>query len=220
MFARLFGRKSPPRSTREMVRVLRAAAQFSDQPTEKSEYDAAADALDRVITAAERHSDAPSRDAFSYALGRAELDLGDKLAELIEVVKDTHMTVQSVHTAQGEQGAAVGALRAEFHDGMQAVGERLSEVEGRTMALGEKVAEHDRSRDRSLEDRRLLREDMNESKEHRAKIQTTLDTELPAIRAAIQDLNTRHGGQIASLATQLQEIQRLLEIAGQHEAGS
>lgn len=129
MFARLFGRKSPPRSTREMVRVLRAAAQFSDAPTEKSEYDAAADALDRVITAAERHSDAPTRDAFSYALGRAELDLGDKLAEVIEIVKDTHMTVQGVHTAQVEQGAAAGELWAAFQSFAESLTQWREEIE-------------------------------------------------------------------------------------------
>lgn len=122
---------SRPRSTREMSRVLRAASQFSDDAAEKAEYDSAADALDRVLTLAERHSDAPTRDAFAYALGRAELDLGDKLAELIEVTKDTHITVQDVHTAQGEQGAAVRALRAEFQQFGEDMSNRIGGLERR-----------------------------------------------------------------------------------------
>lgn len=203
-----------------MIRVLRAAAQFSDDTATKLEYDSAADALDRVLTASERHSDAPTRDAFAYALGRAELDLGDKLTEMIELGKETHMLIQSVHHAQAEQGAAVTGLRAEFHDGMLQVGERLTDVEGRTMQLEINVAAHDTSRDVSIEERRLLRQDMNESKRHRATMQATLDTALPAIEAAIRDLDTRHGGQIGILTAQLHAIQHLLEIADQHEAGS
>jgi PAS domain S-box-containing protein len=132
MFAKLFRRPAhKPRSTREMIRVLRAAAQFSDDAAQRIEYDQAADALDRVLTAAERHSDAPTRDAFAYALGRAELDLGDKLTEVIEVVKDTHVTVQGVHTAQIEQGAAVVALRDEFQSFGENISGRMTGLEGR-----------------------------------------------------------------------------------------
>lgn len=136
--------KQKPRDTREMIRVLRAAAQFSDDTAQRIEYNQAADALDRVISAAARHSDAPTRDAFSYALGRAELDLGDKLTELIEVTKETHIIVQGVEKTQTEQGAAVSGLRAEF----QAFGEDMS---GRITGLEERM-------DTSETDRRSLHE--------------------------------------------------------------
>lgn len=111
-----FYRHSPrPNSTREMIRVLRAAAQFSDRDAERIEYNMAADALDRVITAAIRHSDAPTRDAFAYALGRAELDLGDKLTELIEITKETRLMVQEVQIAQIAQADALGVHERIFH---------------------------------------------------------------------------------------------------------
>jgi hypothetical protein len=172
--------KRKPRDTREMIRVLRAAAQFSDDLETKREYEGAADALDRVLTAAERHSDAPTRDAFAYALGRAELDLGDKLAELIETSKDTHLLVQDVHQAQVAQGAATEQLRAEF----QQFGEDLS---GRMNGLEQRM-------DASETDRR-------------------------DIHQAINAMNDRHGGQISAIDQRLMEIERLLEIAGGHEAG-
>lgn len=123
MLAHFFRPRHKPRDTREMIRVLRAAAQFSDDSTQRIEYDQAADALDRVLTAAARHSDAPTRDAFSYALGRAELDLGDKLTELIEVSKDTHIVVQDVQKAQQsahpqitEALAGIAALKKAWGD--------------------------------------------------------------------------------------------------------
>ena len=204
MFNRLFRPRHKPRSTREMIRVLRAAAQFSDQFDQRTEYEQAADALERVIEASERHSDAPTRDAFAYALGRAELDLGDKLTELIEVVKDTHVNVQDVQSTVREQGAVVVELRAEFHDGVQALGERVSNNEGRIEGLEtragqleQKVAAHDDSRDQSIQERKMLREDMDESKAHRARIQTQLD----------------------GLTNAVQRIEQLLEVANdQHEA--
>jgi hypothetical protein len=208
-----------PRSTREMVRVLRAAEQFSGDTAERQEYAYAADALDRVLMLAERHSDAPTRDAFAYALGRAELDLSDKLADLIETSKDTHLLVQSVHQAQVEQGAAAGELWAAFQSFRDSLTGWRETMEHWRATVDATLASFSRSRDESREDRQLLRRDMTESQSHRARIQHTLDTELPAISAAIQDMTTRNDGQIASLTEQLQEIQRLLEIAGGHEAG-
>jgi hypothetical protein len=198
-----------PRSTREMVRVLRAAAHFSDGDAERGEYDQAADALDRVIESAERHSDAPTRDAFAYALGRAELDLSDKLIELIEVSKETHMIVQGVHSAQVEQGAAAGELWAAFQSFGESVSGRLTSVEDRAGALETTVAEHSQSRDQSLQDRRLLRQDMDASKQHRAQIQARLDSELPDIKQRLADLGDA-----------VQRIESLLEPTGdRHEAG-
>lgn len=41
-----------------------------------------------------------------------------------------------------------------------------------------------------------------------------------AIRDALNDLNTRHGGQIQGIIDRLTAIEQLLEIAGNHEAGS
>lgn len=146
--------KHKPRDTREMIRVLRAAAQFSDDTAQRLEYDGAADALDRVLTAAERHSDAPTRDAFSYALGRAELDLGDKLSELIEVSKDTHLLVQDVQKAQqtahpqiAEALAGIAALKKAWGD--------LDEWRARVEASIEGFME---SRDVSLTERAELKQ--------------------------------------------------------------
>lgn len=224
MLERLFRRYRPqlPTSSAELAEALRTAAQFADSDSAKLEYTNAADALDRAITHTRQHGDEPTRDALAYALGRAELNLKDQMSELIEVTKEIHINVQDVQATQTEQGAVVFALRAEF----QQVGERLNDVEGRTAQLEATVAEHSQSRDRSIEDRGLLRQDMDESKAHRARLQTgqeamnqRLDTALPAIEAAIRDLNIRHGGQITHLAGQLQEIQRLLEIAGNHDDG-
>jgi hypothetical protein len=185
-----------PRDTREMIRVLRAAAQFSDDAAQRLEYEQAADALDRVLTAAARHSDAPTRDAFAYALGRAELDLGDKLTELIEDSKEDHMLIQQTHGAVAEQGAAAGALWAAF----QSLGESLT-------AWREEIETW-----RGLVDATLasFRESRDESKDERKQIQER-----------IGELDMRHGEQWQQAMAQwkqamdaIAEIQRLLEMAG------
>lgn len=96
------------------------------------------------------------------------------------------------------QGAAVDALRAEF----QQTGERLSGIEFRTVALEATAIAHDRSRDQSIDERRLLRQDMDASKAHRAQLQETLDTELPDIQR-----------QLTELAGALRRVEEMLEFA-------
>lgn len=205
MLARLFRPRQKPRSTREMIRVLRAAAQFSDDTAQRIEYDQAADALDRVLTAAERHSDAPTRDAFSYALGRAELDLGDKLGELIEINKEDHILIQGLHAAQVEQGAAASQLWAAFQSFAESLTQWREQIEHWRGQVDATLASFRESRDRSIEERHLLRDDMDESKAHRARLQSG------------QEAMQR---QLIDLAEAVQRIEQLLEPAGTHEAGS
>jgi hypothetical protein len=227
MFARLFGRFRPPlpATSAELSEALRTAAQFADSDAARLEYTNAADALDRAITYTNHHGDEPTRDALAYALGRAELNLKDQMTELIDISKDTHIivqgvqiTVQGVEKEQSEQGAAVVALRAEFLTFGETVSSRMLDIEAHAVALEARVTAHDQSRDQSIEDRRLLRQDMNESQAHRARIQSRLDTELPAISAAIRAQDERHGKQLDAFGQRLASIERLLEVAGeQHD---
>lgn len=133
MFARFFRKPIPtlPVTTTELSAALRVAQQFADGDAAKLEYGAAADALDRAVTLTRKHGDAPTRDALAYALGRAELNLKDELREVVDVGRDTHLLVQEVHQAQVDQGAAVGALRAEFRAFGEDVSDRLTAVERR-----------------------------------------------------------------------------------------
>jgi hypothetical protein len=175
MLTRLFRPKQPPRSTREMIRVLRAAGQFSDDPAERQEYDQAADALDRVLTAAERHSDAPSRDAFAYALGRAELDLGDKLSELIEVSKEDHMLIQDTHASVVKQEAAAGALWAAFQSFAESLTQWRDEIETWRGVVDATLASFKESRD--------------ESKTERGQIQTRITEIETQLRAFMEHID-------------------------------
>lgn len=219
MLAKLFRRHRPqlPTSSAELAEALRAAAQFADSDSAKLEYNAAADALDRAITHTRQHGDEPTRDALAYALGRAELNIKDQLIELIEVSKDTHLLVQGVQTTQSSQEAAAGALWAAFQSFSESLTQWREEIEAWRGMVDGTLESFSQSRAQSIEERKLLREDMDESKTHRARMQHTLDTALPAITQAITALDTRHGSQIKALTAQLEEIQRLLEIAGQHE---
>jgi hypothetical protein len=219
MFARLFARFRPPlpATSAELSEALRTAAQFADSDAARLEYTNAADALDRAVQYTRQHGDEPTRDALAYALGRAELNLKDQMHELIDVSKDTHIIVQDVQAAQREQGAAVVALRAEFLTYGEQLSERLHDIEANAAALEARVTAHDQSRDQSIEDRKLLRQDMNESKAHRARIQERLDTDLPAIGAAIRAQDERHGRQIDGFDRRLANIERLLEVAGEHD---
>lgn len=105
--------------------------------------------------------------------------------------------------------AATGGLRAEFHNGLAQVGERLNENDLWRAEVDQERASFRQSRDASIADRRRHDHDMAESKEHRAHIQQTLDTELPAIKE-----------QIGALAEAVQRIEAALALNGQHtEAG-
>lgn len=84
-----------------------------------------------------------------------------------------------------EQGAvSVGQaqLRAEFHDGMQAIGERMSELEMRVGAIERETDSFRQSRDQSIRERKELRQDMDASKTHRTHIQAQMD----ALAAAVE----------------------------------
>lgn len=174
MFDHLFRRNKIPRlpvTTAELSEALRVAAKYADGESAQLEYNRAADALDRAIVHTKRHADAPTRDAVAYALGRAELNLQDQLRDLIEVSRETHLLVQGVHSAQSEQGAAVGELRAEF----QSFGKSLTELESRIRT--------------SDDDRRDLRQTINrhheESHADRERIQNQLNALETDVRAAM-----------------------------------
>lgn len=167
-------------STSDVSEALRAASQYADSDDIRLEYTAAADALDRAIAHAKRYGSKSERDAVTYALGRAQINVRAQMSELIETTKEIHVLMQDVHGAQTEQGAAVGELRAEF----QKFGEDMSHRMG------------------GLEQR------MDAS-----------ETDRKNIRDAIRDLDQRHGGQITTIDDRLKEIERLLEIAGNHHEG-
>lgn len=159
---------------------------------------------------------------------RIEESLGERVekaitkqdADLRTQLGETNGILSELLGGQREQGAAMESLRTEFHHGLAAIGERVSDIEGRTMQLEQTVAAHAQSRDQSIEDRRMLRKDMDESKQHRARIQHTLDTELPAISEAIRAQDMRHSAQISAIVQRLLEIERLLEPAGNHDHDS
>lgn len=113
-------------------------------------------------------------------------DMQTRLGASNQMLIDIHQLVQG-------QEATVTGLWAEF----QAVGERVSDNVMRIEQLERKVKEHDHSRDTSIQERQMLRQDMDESKAHRTRIQAVLD----------------------DLTEAVQRIEQLLEVAGNHEAG-
>lgn len=142
------------------------------------------------------------------ALQKNEADLRSQLGE-------TNGMLSDLLSGQRTQEAATLQLRAEF----QQIGEHITDNRQRIEALEVTVAGHDAAKDRSIEDRRLLRQDMDASIAHRAHLQRTLDTELPAIKLAIAAQDKRHAAQIAELTEAVARIEALLELAGDHEAG-
>lgn len=121
------------------------------------------------------------------------------------ILGDTNGMLADVRTAVQGQEAAVGALRAEFHTFGETVSDRLSEIERRTDALEQTTAQHGESRDQSIRERTLLRQDMDESKAHRARMQARLDTDLPAIF-----------NELAALSAAVKRMEQTLEVAGNH----
>jgi chromosome segregation ATPase len=129
------------------------------------EYRTSADALSRAVA----HGGV-SVDHLSYAFSRAQFNLDDKLDQIFDVSQDTHLLVQGVdnelkdHGAKLErQEAAVGELRNTF----QAIGERVSQNEGRITTLEGRM-------DRSEEDRRLIHTDLANASNERAAMSQTL----------------------------------------------
>lgn len=128
MFNRLFRRARAPSSLSEMVAALRAASRYSND-SERAAYEESANLLDGILLASSRHADAPTRDAFAYALGRAELDLGDKLAELNEITKENHIITQEIRAAQHEHTDRAETHLNEFRAFGETVSERLLHLE-------------------------------------------------------------------------------------------
>jgi len=197
-------------SAAELTDTLRAAAKLADVDSVRIELTAAADALDRATTHAQKDGNVALRNDVFYALGRARLDLRDQIGELIETSKETHILMQQVHTAQGSQEAAVGALRAEF----QTFGETIS---GEIAELRERWDELVQWRNRVEATLAAVSEFRQESTNDRAQLRT-----------AQQNMDTRHGEQIAEITRELhafgerlEAIERALEVAGDdhHEAG-
>lgn len=193
-------------SAKEMTDTLRAAAKLADVDSVRIELTAAADALDRATTHAQRDGNVALRNDVFYALGRARLDLRDQIGELIEISKETRLLTQDVHQTQATQGAAVAELRAEF----QAFGESvLGEIEELKRQWAELVQWRGRI-EAALASISAFRE---ESTRDRAQL-----------RDAQHDMDARHAKQITEITQQLrlfdgrlEAIERALEIAG--EAG-
>lgn len=141
-------------------------------------------------------------DSINRQIGR----LGDKLSDDLRTQSGAgNQMIVDIHAMVQQQGAAVVTLRAEF----LSFGERVSDNTMRIEGLERKVSEHDQSRDQSIAERQLLREDMDESKAHRARMQTRMDTDLPAI---FQELS--------ALSAAVQRMEQLLAIAQNHERDS
>lgn len=136
---------------------------------------------------------------------RVERAIAKQDADLRTQLGATNQISVDILAAVREQGAALATARAEFHHGMGAIGERVTDNTLRIEAIEQKVTEHDHSRDRSIEERQLLRQDMDESKAHRVRLQSGQET--------MQQ-------QLIELAEAVQRIEALLEPAGTHEAGS
>jgi hypothetical protein len=104
---------------------------------------------------------------------------------------------EAVNLIRG-QGAVLNAARAEFRDGMSAIGERVSGVEldvvelkTRMDAAEATLRAHDQSRDASIAERAQHTADLTESKTHRAHMQQTLDR----LEAAVARIEQRQLGE-------------------------
>jgi chromosome segregation ATPase len=120
-------------------------------------------------------------DRLAHQLGQ----IGDKLqADIQTQLGETNGMLMDVRSAQIEQGAAVGALRAEFH----AVGEHLSDLDAWRERVEGVLISFSESRDQSLEERRRLRQDMDEANIHRAALQAKMDELTAAVERIEQAL--------------------------------
>lgn len=180
-----------PPDAGQFIAGLRAFAEQTGSLAHRNDLLSAADALERVTI------DAPAelRDEFTHVFGRAYVDFRSEVREMVDVGKETRLLVQEVHNDLRLQGAAVGALRAEFHDGMQAFGERLTDLEASVAAHDDQIRSFAQSRDRSIEDRRR----------HDAQIDR-LEQGREQNRQAIQDLAA---GQ-AELTTAVRELMEMV----------
>lgn len=76
--------------------------------------------------------------------------IGDKLAgDLRTVLGETNGMLIDIRTSQQGQETAVGELRAEFHHGIQQVGERLTDLEAWQPHVEQELASFRESRDQS-----------------------------------------------------------------------
>lgn len=83
-----------------------------------------ADLLIETAQRVEVHGQAQLRERVQGVLGESHVTIQDRLDSLLNIGRDTHQLVMNVQAEQVTQGAAVGALRAEF----QTIGETVSGI--------------------------------------------------------------------------------------------
>ncbi len=93
---RLFRRRSPLLS--DMPRALRQAARHATSEVQANQWLQDALALETIMRRVE-DADKPSRDAMQVALGMAELGLSDRIASMMDIIRDTHLLVQDQESA-------------------------------------------------------------------------------------------------------------------------
>jgi hypothetical protein len=162
-----------PRSSAELAQALRAASQYADGDAARLEYTTAADALDRAV-AHGRKADAPTRDAFAYALGRAELDLKEQMTELIELVKNDRIDVQAIERTGQETHEAMRLLGQSFHAFGESLNEWRTNMDDWRMNVDRTLESFQSSRDASIVERGELRTLYEESRTDRKQINERL----------------------------------------------
>ena len=160
-----------PLGSSELAEALRAAARLSENTEARIEYQAAADALDRAIAHVRKRGDRVTRDDLSYALGRAQLGLRDQLTELIEIVKGDRVDTQDLRGSIADLKSAMGDMFSSFGEH---VAHRLADHDTEIAELRRTVGEHNESRDRSIVERRELRQEIERSKADRMAIHQEL----------------------------------------------
>lgn len=162
--------------------------------------DADADELRAAIDQVRAKKDAQLRGDVQRTVGETYLSLRDKMDRIIDLQIDTRGVLDTVvHGVEGVE-AALGAARAEFQGGLNAVGERVSQLTIDISVVSNDVA--------------VLRE---EAKRQNIRL-GHLEAGQKGLRADISELNERHGGQIDAIteeqtrqAGQLTEMMRIIE---------
>jgi chromosome segregation ATPase len=196
-----------PLSSKEISDALRQAAKLSDDAAQRTEYTAAADALDRGTALASKHGDAPTRDELQYALGRAELGLKDQLGELIEIVKGDRLDFQGLQQGVDTSIAAMRAMEgafsqideslAEWREEQRRQGERVQVLEDRAdVAADERAAIRERldSHDVEMASFRRSRDDSIEERRRHAKLLAENERRYAEIKAQLAELLSRPAG--------------------------
>jgi chromosome segregation ATPase len=197
----------PPQDAEAMLQVLRlsAARLKARNPEAAAKLEQSADNFSQAVRLTRQHGDAPTNDQLSVILSSAHLDIQEQFSDLLDTQKQILVIVQDGNTQQEQRGsrleAALVEAQATFRTGMSALGEQVSNNEGRITAVEGRM-------DRSENDRRAIHKELADASRERA----TMSDTLARVETGLAQLIARHDERLKRAGLTEEQIPEFVDL--------